>query len=60
MSAFDTGTGERRWTVETGERILHPCDVDDFDDQYHEHGLAVLPGDGVLYVRTSAGVVALR
>jgi outer membrane protein assembly factor BamB len=60
VSAFDTGTGEKRWTAETGEQILHPCYVDDFGDQYREHGLAVLPGDGLLYVRTSAGVVALR
>ncbi|RSM95300.1 hypothetical protein DMB42_50210 [Nonomuraea sp. WAC 01424] len=60
VSAFDTVTGEQRWTAKIGEEILHPCYVDDFGDQYHEHGLAVLPGDGVLYVRTSAGVVAMR
>jgi outer membrane protein assembly factor BamB len=60
VSAFDARTGEARWTAEAGGKILHPCFVNDFGDQYHGHGLAVLLGDGVLYVWTDAGVVALK
>jgi outer membrane protein assembly factor BamB len=60
VSAFDTETGDPRWTVETGEEILHPAFVDDLADMYHDYGLAVLPADGMVYVRTHAGVVALR
>ncbi|WP_067831641.1 hypothetical protein [Actinomadura kijaniata] len=60
VSAFDTAAGAPRWIVETGAEVLHPVHLAPLGDQYLEHGLAVLPGDGILHVRTSAGLVALR
>jgi outer membrane protein assembly factor BamB len=64
VQAFDAATGEPRWTVETGQEIISSYDYfDNADDGAYyeeEHGLAVLPGDGMIFVRTGAGVVALR
>ena len=64
VHAFGTREGDARWTVDTGHAIDSV-----FDDvlmaqadrqQLDEDAQAVLPGEDMLYVRTSAGVVALR
>lgn len=62
VSAFDVRDGALCWTAETGEEILGLADLreDESLAYYEEDGQAVLPGDGVVYVRTAAGVAALR
>lgn len=62
VCAFDATTGEPRWTLDLGEKIVNSYDVhgNDYGASYEEDGLAVLPADGMLYVRTRAGIVALR
>ncbi|WP_067812510.1 PQQ-binding-like beta-propeller repeat protein [Actinomadura kijaniata] len=56
--ALDAATGEPRWTLDTGLEI----DLKEPNDEalYEETASAVLPADGMLYVRTATGVVALR
>jgi outer membrane protein assembly factor BamB len=56
--ALDAATGEQRWALDLGEYI----DDKELDNEalYDEIPPAVLPADGMLYVRTSTGVVALR
>lgn len=64
ISAFGIGAGDTRWTVETGEPIASVFDdvllTQPGDQVLDEDAQAVVPGEGVLYVRTEAGVVALR
>ncbi|MEV0774143.1 PQQ-binding-like beta-propeller repeat protein [Streptomyces sp. NPDC050428] len=60
--ALDAATGEPRWALALDTKIENRYDLDDPDGEavYDETGLVVLPADGMLYVRTSGGVVALR
>lgn len=55
--AFDAATGEQRWALELGDHIDDKAL--DHEALYDEIPPAVLPADGMLYVRTSTGVVAL-
>jgi outer membrane protein assembly factor BamB len=64
VRAFSAASGEARWTVGTGHRVgtVH----DDVllsqagESRYDEDAQAIVPGDGIVYVRTDAGVVALQ
>ena len=60
--ALDALTGEQRWAVTLDSPVENEHDLDYWQTEadYTENGLVVLPGDGVLYVRSGAGVVALR
>ncbi len=62
VSAFDVRDGALVWTAETGEEIVGLADLQEDESlaYYEEDGQVVLPGDDVVYVRTAAGVVALR
>lgn len=64
VRAFDVATGAARWTVETGQRIgavQEDVLVSDVAEScFDESAQALLPGDGILYVRTDTGVIALR
>ncbi|GAA4221121.1 outer membrane protein assembly factor BamB [Streptosporangium album] len=64
VRAFGTGSGEARWTVETGHPIGNVYDevlmAQEDESFFDEDAQAVLPGDGILYIRTDTGVVALR
>ncbi|MCP2343288.1 outer membrane protein assembly factor BamB [Actinomadura rupiterrae] len=59
ITALDAATGAPLWTAETGERISHDL-VDEPDDGYDEGDRAVLKADDTLYIRTNAGIIALR
>ncbi|TDD64393.1 hypothetical protein E1293_41560 [Actinomadura darangshiensis] len=60
--ALDAVSGDLRWEADLGERILDKEEMGYFDEEcaYEEDGQVIVPGEGVLYVRTTAGVVALR
>ncbi|RNG17823.1 PQQ-binding-like beta-propeller repeat protein [Streptomyces botrytidirepellens] len=61
ISELDAATGDILWSVEAGAGISHPdAFVEEPFASYDEGGAAVVKGDGMLYVRTDAGVVALR
>ncbi|MEU7900607.1 PQQ-binding-like beta-propeller repeat protein [Nonomuraea sp. NPDC049152] len=61
VSALDAATGDVLWAAETGAKISQPhAFVEEPSDSYDEGGAAVLKADEMLYVRTDAGVVALR
>ncbi len=60
VHAFEADTGQPAWTVETGHEIVDYYDfAEDTGAYYEEDGQAVLLGDGRIYVRTRAGIVAL-
>ncbi|MFC7565124.1 PQQ-binding-like beta-propeller repeat protein [Actinomadura namibiensis] len=61
VHALDAATGNAVWTAEAGAAISHPhAFVEEPSNSYDEGGAAVVMGDRMLYVRTDAGVVALR
>ncbi|MFI8850140.1 PQQ-binding-like beta-propeller repeat protein [Streptomyces sp. NPDC053499] len=64
VRAFGTGSGEARWSVETGhpiDSVFHHVLLGEQGEKwFSEEAQAILPGEGMLYVRTGAGVVALR
>lgn len=63
VQAFDAATGEPRWTVETGQEVISSYDYFDTAGDgayYEEDDPAVVPGDGLIYLRSRTGVVALR
>ncbi|GAA4636362.1 hypothetical protein GCM10023196_085800 [Actinoallomurus vinaceus] len=63
VRAFAADSGEVRWTITTGHRIGDVRDDilvgKDDESAFDEDAQAVLPADGILYVRADAGVVAL-
>ncbi|GAA4632271.1 hypothetical protein GCM10023196_064990 [Actinoallomurus vinaceus] len=62
IQVFDAATGGLRWTLDTGHKITNSYEFlgSEADGAfYEEDGQAVLPADGMLYLRTDAGVVAL-
>ncbi|MGP3974036.1 outer membrane protein assembly factor BamB family protein [Streptomyces sp. 8N114] len=64
VRAFSTESGEARWTIETGHGVGNVHDdvlLSQVGESYFdEDAQAVLPGDGIVYIRTETGVVALQ
>ncbi|MFG2089510.1 PQQ-binding-like beta-propeller repeat protein [Spirillospora sp. NPDC048824] len=60
--ALDAGSGDVRWEVDLGERILDKEEMGYFDVEcaFEEDGQVIIPANGVLYVRTQAGIIAVR
>ncbi|GAA2158045.1 outer membrane protein assembly factor BamB family protein [Actinomadura napierensis] len=60
--ALDAASGDVRWEFDLGEPILDKEETGYFDEEcaYEEDAQVIVPGDGVLYVRTAAGVMSLR
>ncbi|WP_433519809.1 PQQ-binding-like beta-propeller repeat protein [Nonomuraea sp. CA-143628] len=62
-ATYRVDTGELAWALDIDEKIVgsqYELGAEYFGADYEEEGLAVLPSDGTVYVRTRAGVSALR
>lgn len=62
LQTFDAATGEQRWVLETGHEITNSYDFlgNEADGAYYEEdSQAVLPTDGMVYLRTGTGIVSL-
>jgi outer membrane protein assembly factor BamB len=57
LHALDRDSGAPRWSLEIGEPVPGLADG---ADGYREASAAVLPADGIVFVRTAGGVVAIR
>ena len=55
VHALERRSGAHRWSIDTGAPIPRSG-----GSGYHEDGQTVIPADGMLYVRTADGIVALR
>jgi outer membrane protein assembly factor BamB len=55
VHALERLNGAQRWSIDTGTPIPEGNHTG-----YHEDGQPVLPADGMLYLRTAEGIVALR
>jgi outer membrane protein assembly factor BamB len=55
VHALERRDGAHRWSIDTGAPIPRSP-----DRPYDEDGQTVVPADGMLYVRTADGIVALR
>lgn len=63
IATYRAVTGELAWTLDVDEEIVgshYELGAADYGAYYEEESLAVLPADGAVYVRTRAGILALR
>jgi outer membrane protein assembly factor BamB len=57
IAAYDRRTGDLRWRHETGLHVSG--DADNVHDEYTENQTPLLPGDGLLHLRTDEAIVTL-
>ncbi|WP_176955539.1 PQQ-binding-like beta-propeller repeat protein [Sinosporangium album] len=63
VATYHAATGELAWSLDIDEKIVgsqYELGAEHYGEDYEEESLAVLPADGTVYVRTRAGIFALR